>query len=57
MPVPPQRRRASLQRNLNLFDLLLNEIYVWETLENDQKILAIELLARLIANAAVDNHN
>jgi hypothetical protein len=46
-----------LQRNLNLFDLLLNEIYVWETLENDQKILAIELLARLIANAAVDNHN
>jgi hypothetical protein len=56
-PVPPQRRRASLQRNLNLFDLLLNEIYVWETLENDQKILAIELLARLIANAAVDNHN
>ena len=43
-----------MQRNLNLFDLLLNEIYVWETLEHDQKILAIELLARLIANAAVN---
>jgi len=46
-----------LQRNLNLFDLLLNEIYVWETLENDQKILAIELLARLIANAAVNTRD
>jgi len=47
-----------LQRNLNLFDLLLDEIYMWETLENDQKILANrKLLARLIANAAVDNHN
>ncbi len=46
-----------MQRNLNLFDLLLNEIYVWETLENDQKILAIELLAQLIANAAVNTRD
>jgi hypothetical protein len=46
-----------LQRNLNLFDLLLNEIYVWETLENDHKTLAIEILVRLIANAAVNTHD
>jgi hypothetical protein len=48
---------VSLQRSLNLFDLLLKEIYVWETLENEQRILAIEILARLIANAAAENHN
>ena len=46
-----------MQRNLNLFDLLLKEIYVWETLENEQRILAIEILARLIANPAAENHN
>ena len=46
-----------MQRNLNLFDLLLNEIHIWETLENEHQSLAIEILARLIANAAADNHN
>ena len=45
-----------MQRNLILFDLLLKEIYVWETLENEPKDLAIEILARLIARAAADNH-
>ena len=45
-----------MQRNLNLFDLVLKEIYVWETLENEPKALAIEILARLIARAAADNH-
>ena len=45
-----------MQRNLILFDLLLREICVWETLENEPKVLAIEILARLIARAAVDNH-
>jgi hypothetical protein len=54
--IPPSRRRASLQRNLNLFDLLLKEIYVWETLGNEPRTLAIEILARLIAGAAADNH-
>jgi hypothetical protein len=48
---------VSLQRSLNLFDLLLKEIYVWETLENEQRILAIEILAKLIAKAAAENHN
>jgi len=46
-----------LQRNLNLFDLLLNEIHIWKTLQNEHQSLAIEILARLIANAAADNHN
>jgi hypothetical protein len=46
-----------LQRSLNLFDLLLKEIYVWETLENEIRALAIETLAKLIARASVDNHD
>ena len=46
-----------MQRNLNLFELLLKEIYVWEMLENEPKALAIEILARLIARAAADNHS
>ncbi len=46
-----------MQRNLNLFDLLLHEIYVWVTLENEDKILAIEILARLITNAAIDSRD
>ena len=29
-----------MQRNLNLFDLLLKEIYVWETLENEHQELS-----------------
>jgi hypothetical protein len=45
-----------LPRNPNLFDLLLKEIYVWETLENEPRALAIEILAKLIARAATDNH-
>ena len=46
-----------MQRHLNLFDLLLKEIYLWETLENEPKALALEILARLIARASADNHN
>jgi hypothetical protein len=38
-----------LQQNLSLFDLLLKEIYVWETLESEPKAVAIEILAKLIA--------
>jgi len=45
-----------LQRNLKLFDFLLKEIYVWETLENEPRSLAIEILAGLIARAAADIH-
>jgi hypothetical protein len=46
---------VSLQRSLHLFDLLLEEIYVWETLENRPRTLAIEALARLIARAAASH--
>jgi hypothetical protein len=44
------------ERNLNLFDLLLNETYPWETLHDEHKMLAIEMLARLIANS-LRNHD
>ena len=54
--IQPEQRRASLQQNLSLFDLLLKEIYVWETLESEPKAVAIEILAKLIARAAADNH-
>jgi hypothetical protein len=48
-------RRAQLQeRNLNLFDLLLDETYLWETLREEHKRLAIEILGRLIANSLRD---
>jgi hypothetical protein len=43
------------EKNLNLFDLLLNETYPWETLHDEHKILAIDILARLIANATLHN--
>ena len=46
MPTPP-----------NLFDLLLNDLYGWETLENEPRTLAIEILARLIARVAAGNRN
>ena len=37
----------------NLLDLLLDESSPWETLEAEQQLLAIDILARLIANATV----
>ena len=46
-----------MPRHPNLFDLLLNDIYIWETLEHKHKALAIEILARLIAQAAADHRN
>jgi hypothetical protein len=45
------------ENNLNLFDLLLHETYPWETLHDEHKVLAIDLLARLIANASLPNHD
>ena len=38
------------EKNLTLFDLLLHETYPWETLHEEDKRLAIEILGRLIAN-------
>jgi hypothetical protein len=40
-----------LQRNLNFLDIPIPESQVWETLENEQRAVAIEVLARLIAKA------
>jgi hypothetical protein len=45
------------ENNLNLFDLLLDETYPWETLDDEHKLLAIEILAHLIANASLPNHD
>jgi hypothetical protein len=45
------------EKSLNLFDLLLYETYPWETLPDEHKILAIGILARLIANATLRNHD
>jgi hypothetical protein len=41
------------ERNRNLFDLLLDETYPWEILHEEHKDLAIQILARLIAQAVL----
>jgi hypothetical protein len=41
------------ERNRNLFDLLLDETYPWEALHDEHKDLAIQILARLIAQAVL----
>jgi hypothetical protein len=45
------RRTTNVQRNLNFLDLPIPEAQVWETLKNEQRALAKEVLARLIAQA------
>ena len=51
-----QPRRAAVQaKNRNLFDLLLDETYPWETLHEEHKNLALQILARLIVHAALGN--
>jgi len=50
------RRRANLQeKNPNLFDLLLDETYPWQTLNEEHQTLAVQILARLIAQTALRN--
>lgn len=41
------------EKNRSLFDLLLDETYPWETLHEEHKKLAIQILARLIVQAAL----
>ena len=43
------------ETNRNLFDLLLEENDVWETLPEEHQAVAIQILARLIAQAALPN--
>jgi hypothetical protein len=40
-----------LQRLLNFLDIPLPETQIWESLEDEPRTLAIELLARLIVQA------
>ena len=39
-----------MQRILNFLDIPIPETQVWETMENEQRTVAIEVLARLIAH-------
>ncbi len=53
MKISQPPRRAPVQaKNRSLFDLLLDETYPWETLNEEHKNLAIQILARLIVQAA-----
>ena len=42
-------------RTRNLFDLVLDETIPWETLDEEHKNLAIQILARLIAQALLSD--
>ena len=44
-----------MQRMLNFLDIPIPEIQVWETLQEEARKLAIEVLARLIIQATL-NH-
>ena len=43
------------EKNPNLFDLLLDETYPWQTLNEEHQTLAVQILARLIAQTARRN--
>jgi hypothetical protein len=45
------QRRAIVQLSLNLQDVPALEARVWEALDDDQRALVIEILARLFAKA------
>jgi hypothetical protein len=47
----PQRRARLRETNRNLFDLLIDDIDAWETLHEEHQAQAIQILARLIAQA------
>jgi hypothetical protein len=49
------RRTTLLQRLLNFLDIPIPETPIWETLENEPRPRAIEVLARLIVQAICDH--
>jgi hypothetical protein len=51
----PLRRAPVHDKNRSLFDLLLDETYLWETLHEEHKNLAVQILSRLIVQAALDS--
>jgi hypothetical protein len=46
-----QTRRAMPQLNLNFIDIPIPESCLWEQLDDEQKRIVIETLARLMTNA------
>jgi hypothetical protein len=52
----PQTRRAMPQLNLNFTDIPIPQSHLWEQLDEDQKQIVIETLARLIIKAARANN-
>jgi hypothetical protein len=52
---PPPRRVPVQEKYRSLFDLLLDESYPWETLHEEHKNLAVQILARLIVQASLGN--
>jgi hypothetical protein len=55
MHIPPRRACVRVTHR-DLFDLLLDENYPWETLLEQHKDHAIQILARLIAQAVRERH-
>jgi hypothetical protein len=51
-----QTRRAMPQLNLNFTDIPIPETHGWEQVDEPQKRIVIEALARLLANAVRTNH-
>jgi hypothetical protein len=49
------RRTTLLQHLLNFLNIPIPETQIWETLENEPRTLAIEVLARLIVQATRAN--
>jgi hypothetical protein len=52
----PQTRRAMPQLNLNFTDIPIPQSHLWEQLDEDQKQIVNETLARLIIKAARANN-
>ncbi len=44
------------QLNLNFIDIPIPETCLWEQLDDDQKRIVIETLARLLVKATEDHH-